>query len=124
MSDAVITFAVDESLKNDFAAAAEAQGRAGAEVLRELMRDFTRRQRAAEYDAWFRREVEKGMAEARAGDMIPHEEVEAESAAWWAEIERQIAERGHVYNPDFDLDPQWYKDHNLNTGPYRGRGSK
>ena len=117
MSEASMTFEVDESLKNDFAAAAEREGRAGAEILRELMRDFTRQHSqttAAEYDAWFRREVQKGMEEARAGDVIPHEDVEAEAAAWWAEIDRQIAERGAVYNPDFDLDPQWYKDNHLN----------
>ena len=117
MNNASMTFEVDESLKNDFAAAAEAQGRAGAEILRELMRDFTRRQRqtsAAEYDAWFRREVQKGLEEARAGDVIPNEDVEAEAVAWEAEIDRQIAERGAVYNPDFDRDPQWYKDNHLN----------
>ena len=117
MNNATMTFDVDESLKNDFVAAAKAQGRAGAEILRELMRDFTRRHgqtTAAEYDAWFRREVRMGLEEAEVGNLIPHSEVEAEAAAWRAEIKRQIAERGHVYDLDFDRDPEWYK------GNYKG----
>ncbi|HET8554379.1 MAG TPA: hypothetical protein VFL78_06095 [Rhodanobacteraceae bacterium] len=35
----------------------------------------------AEYEAWFRREVEAGMAEANAGNLIPAAEVEARFAA-------------------------------------------
>ena len=117
MNSVTMTFEVDESLKNEFTAAAKREGRAPAEILRELMRDFIRRHKkttAAEYDAWFRREVQKGLEEAEAGDVIPHEDVVAESAAWRAEIDRQSAERGHVYNYGFDRDPQWYKDNNLN----------
>ncbi len=35
----------------------------------------------AEYEAWFRREVEAGLAEANAGNLIPADEVETRFAA-------------------------------------------
>lgn len=87
MAEATFTFRVDEALKAEFANAAKACDRTGAQLLRDFMRDFVHQQQeAAEYDTWFRREVQKGIAAANAGDMIPHEEVEAEAAAWRARL--------------------------------------
>ncbi|WP_062612015.1 hypothetical protein [Caballeronia calidae] len=43
-----------------------------------------------EYDAWFRKEVELGLAEADAGNLIPHEQVVREMRE---HIERRRRER-------------------------------
>jgi hypothetical protein len=44
----------------------------------------------AEYEAWFRREVEAGMAEANAGELIPAADVEAEAAEWREATRRRL----------------------------------
>ncbi|PWR21783.1 hypothetical protein [Zavarzinia compransoris] len=94
MSDVTFTFEVDEDLKNEFTAAADATDSDSAQVLRDLMRDFVRRQHeAADYDAWFRAQVQIGLDQARAGDLFSHEEVEAEAAAWRADLERKLGRR-------------------------------
>lgn len=41
-------------------------------------------QEAAEYEAWFQREVQRGINDANAGNVVSNEEVEAEAAAWRA----------------------------------------
>lgn len=77
MSEATFTFRVDEDLKSEFAAAAKARDRSGAQLLRDFMRDFVRREQdAAAHDAWFRQEVERGLRSADAGDLVTAEEVE------------------------------------------------
>jgi predicted transcriptional regulator len=93
MGEATFTFRVDEALKAEFTQAAKESDRTAAEVLRDLMRDYVRgREEREAYDAWFIAEVEKGIVEADAGLLIPHEQVEAESAAWRAEMLRRLAE--------------------------------
>ena len=44
MSEATFTFRVEESLNSAFATAAKAQDRSSAQLLRDFMRDFVRRQ--------------------------------------------------------------------------------
>lgn len=82
MSEATFTFRVEEALKAEFSNAAKARDRTGAQLLRDFMRDFVQQQRqAAEYDAWFRLQVQKGISEADAGEVISHQDVEAKFAA-------------------------------------------
>ena len=82
MGEATFTFRVDESLKNEFTTAAKSWDRSGAQLLRDFMRDFVhQRQEAAEHDAWFRREVQKGLESASAGNLIPAADVKARFAA-------------------------------------------
>ena len=50
-----------------------------------------RQEEAAAHDAWFRHEVQIGIDAANAGEMISAEEVEAEAAAWRAEVRRKLA---------------------------------
>jgi predicted transcriptional regulator len=91
MSEVTFTFRVDEALKSEFASAAKARDRTGAQLLRDFMRDFVRQQQeAAEHDAWFRRQVQIGLDAANAGDLVPAEEVEAEAATWRAETRRKM----------------------------------
>ncbi|MFZ5508133.1 MAG: CopG family ribbon-helix-helix protein [Pseudomonadota bacterium] len=94
MSDATFTFRVEESLKNDFTAAAKSRDRTSAQLLRDFMRDYVRQQQdSAEHDAWFRRQVQAGQDAANAGELLPAEEVEAEATAWRAGTRAQAADR-------------------------------
>ena len=78
MSDATFTFRVEESLKQDFSSFAKTIDRSGAQLLRDFMRDFVKQQQeAASYDAWFQKQVQIGLDEANAGQLIPHEEVKS-----------------------------------------------
>ena len=71
MSEATITFRVDEELKDEFSMAAKARDRTGAQLLRDFMRDFVRQQQdAAAQDALFRRQVQAGLAAAHAGEVF------------------------------------------------------
>jgi predicted transcriptional regulator len=82
MTDATFTFRVDDDLKSQFTNAAKAHDRTGAQLLRDFMRDYVKRQQeAAEDDAWFRRQVQIGIDQANVGQLIPAEEVEAEFTA-------------------------------------------
>ena len=81
MAEATFTFRVDEALKAEFTSAAKARDRTSAQLLRDFMRDFVREQQeTAGYDAWFRDQVQKGIAQANAGEVMPDEEVEARFA--------------------------------------------
>lgn len=91
MSEATFTFRVDDALKSEFAQAAKARDRTGAQLLRDFMRDFVRQQQeAAEHDARLRRQVQMGLDSANAGELLSGEEVEAEAAAWRAEMRRKL----------------------------------
>lgn len=93
MPEATFTFRVDEELKARFSDAAKAHDRTGAQLLRDFMRNYVARQQdAAEYDAWFRRQVQIGLDSANSGDLISAAEVEAEAEAWRRENRRKIAE--------------------------------
>ena len=53
MSEATFTFRVDEVLKNDFATAAKACDRTGAQLLRDFMRSYVQQQeQTAAHDVW------------------------------------------------------------------------
>ena len=92
MGEATFTFRVDEALKAEFAEAAKADDRTAAQLLRDFMRDYVRkREDDAAYDAWFIAEVEAGIAEADAGNLISNEEVKAQTAGWRAELLNKLA---------------------------------
>lgn len=94
MPEATFTFRVDEALKVEFAQAARSKDRTAAQLLRDYMREFVSHQRmVADHDAWFRREVQLGLGEAEAGDVVPAAEVEAEAAAWRDQLRRDLASR-------------------------------
>lgn len=91
MNEATFTFRVDESLKEQFTAAAKSRDRTGAQLLRDFMRDFVREQHeAAEHDIWFRRQVQIGLDSANAGKLTPAAEVEAKFAAKRAATRRRL----------------------------------
>ncbi|PWR20606.1 CopG family ribbon-helix-helix protein [Zavarzinia compransoris] len=91
MREATFTFRVDETLKAEFASAAKARDRSGAQLLRDFMREVVQQQRdAAEHDAWFRRQVQIGLDSANAGNLIPAADVEARFAAKRAATRRRL----------------------------------
>jgi len=80
--EAVFTMKLEPELRAEFMAEAEAAHRPASQVLRELMREFVRRQRETrEYDEFLSRKVDAGRASMRAGRGLSNEEVEAEFAA-------------------------------------------
>ncbi|MBS8271077.1 hypothetical protein DYI26_20520 [Halomonas litopenaei] len=82
MNDATFTFRVDEGLKAEFASAAKAHDRTGAQLLRDFMRNYVaQQQEAQDYDAWLISKVEQSRASAEAGNLIPAADVEARFAA-------------------------------------------
>ncbi len=91
MSQATFTFRVDQELKDDFATIAKSMDRTGAQLLRDFMRDIVNRQEAAqEYDAWFREQVQVGLASANAGNLILNEAVEEQFAARRADTRHRL----------------------------------
>jgi predicted transcriptional regulator len=88
--EAVFTMKLEPELRADFMAEAEAAHRPASQVLRELMRDFIKRQREVrEYDEFLSRKVEAGRASLRAGAGQSNEEVEAKFAARRAVVANQ-----------------------------------
>ncbi len=90
MSETTFTFRVDEALKSEFATAAKARDRTGAQLLRDFMREFVKQQETAEHDAWFRGQVHAGLDSANAGRVVPAAEVEAKFAARRAVTRRRL----------------------------------
>ena len=54
------------------------------------MKECVRQQKAAEHDAWFRRQVQTGLDSANAGRLIPAAEVEARFAEKRAATRRAL----------------------------------
>ena len=82
MGEATFTFRVEEELKSAFGEAAKAHDQTAAQLLRGFMREYVKHRREeAEYDDWFRRQVQAGLKSANAGNLLPAEDVEAEFAA-------------------------------------------
>ena len=94
--EAMFTLKLEPELRDQFMAAAEAVHRPASQLVREFMRDFVERQRAArEHDAWFRAGVEQAVREADdpAVKRIPHEEVTAGWRRQRAELAKRAGER-------------------------------
>ncbi len=92
MTEATFTFRVEESLKQEFSSFAKDIDRSGAQLLRDFMRDFVKQQQeAASYDAWFQKQVEIGLDEANAGQLVSQEEVKSRFEAKRASLLAKLA---------------------------------
>ena len=88
--EAVFTMKLEPELRDEFMAEAEAAHRPASQVVRELMREFVRRQREErEYHTFIERKVERARSSMHAGDGRFNEEVEADFAARRAEAARE-----------------------------------
>ncbi|MDF7680994.1 antitoxin of toxin-antitoxin stability system [Enterobacteriaceae bacterium ESL0689] len=75
--EAVFTMKLESSLREGFIAAAKASHRPASQVMRELMREYIRRQSDAQaYDAYVAQKVEKGRQSVRSGEGTDNDEVE------------------------------------------------
>jgi predicted transcriptional regulator len=80
--EAVFTMKLEPELRADFMAEAEAAHRPASQVLRELMRDFIKRQREErEYEEFLSRKVDASRVSMRAGVSYSNDEVELMFAA-------------------------------------------
>jgi hypothetical protein len=80
--DAVFTMKLEPELRDAFIAEAEAVHRPASQLVRELMREFVERQRAArEYQTFLGHKVELARLSVQAGRGRSDEEIEAEFAA-------------------------------------------
>ena len=83
---------MDESLKQEFSNFAKDIDRSGAQLLRDFMRDFVKQQQeAASYDAWYQKQVQIGLDEANAGQLVPQEEVKSRFEAKRASLLAKLA---------------------------------
>ncbi len=77
---AVFTVKLEAELRDAFTDEAAAMHRPASQLVREFMREFVQRQRAArEHDAWFRARVQEALEDTRPG--IPHDAVMDETRA-------------------------------------------
>jgi len=82
MPKATFTFRVDDGLKTQFADAAKAHDRSGAQLLRDFMREYVRRRGEMTADeAWFRGRVRTSVEPADRGDAVSAEEVKGDTSA-------------------------------------------
>jgi predicted transcriptional regulator len=80
--EAVFTLKLEAELRDAFMAEAEAAHRPASQLVRELMRDFIRRQQdERDYDAFLKGKVEVARASMRVGEGQTNDEVEAIFAA-------------------------------------------
>ena len=88
--EAVFTMKLEPELRADFMAEAQAAHRPASQVLRQLMREFVRRQREERgYVEFLGRKVDAGRASMRAGVGQANDEVEAIFAARRAVVANQ-----------------------------------
>lgn len=87
--EAVFTMKLESELREEFMAEAAASHRPASQIVREMMREFVLRQRAArEYDEFLRAKVDAARLSMRAGQGDSNEAVEARFAARRAELAR------------------------------------
>ena len=92
MHEVTFTLSVDVDLKENFTTAAREAGCDAAQVIKDFMADYVNRQHGddAVYQDWLRGDVQVGLDEDAAGDVISNEEVEAESIEWRAQLRKKL----------------------------------
>ena len=89
--EAVFTMKLEQELRDEFLAEAEAAHRPASQIVRELMREFVQRQREARaYDSFLRKKVEAARSSVRAGRGRSNDEVEAGFATRRTELRRKL----------------------------------
>lgn len=77
MGKTTITLRIEDELESAFQSVATEEQMSSADLLARLMRDYVAQHRGGtDYDQWFRREAEAGLASAREGRLIGADEVE------------------------------------------------
>ncbi|PWC20833.1 hypothetical protein DDT52_09005 [Brenneria roseae subsp. roseae] len=89
MTQVTLNLRIDAELKADFLEAAKAMDRNGSQLIRDFMRETVQRQ----HDAWFREQVQAGIAQANRGEVLSGESVEASATAWREQATKKLADR-------------------------------
>lgn len=89
MTQVTLNLRIDAELKADFLEAAKAMDRNGSQLIRDFMRETVQRQ----HDAWFREQVQAGIAQANRGEVLSGESVEASAVAWREQATKKLADR-------------------------------
>ena len=80
--DAVFTLKLETQLRDAFLAEAQAADRPASQIVRDMMRDYVRRQRdARDHDAFVRAKIAAGRRDRDAGLTASNDELEAEFSA-------------------------------------------
>jgi hypothetical protein len=87
LKEAVFTMKLEPELQAEFIAEVQAADRPASQIMRELMRDYVRRQHEArEYELFLRKKVDAARMSVEAGAGRSNEEVESEFAARRAQV--------------------------------------
>ncbi|PWC12707.1 hypothetical protein B4923_09225 [Brenneria roseae subsp. americana] len=89
MTQVTLNLRIDAELKADFLEAAKAMDRNGSQLIRDFMRETVQRQ----HDAWFREQVQAGIAQANRGEVLSGESVEASAVAWREQATKRLADK-------------------------------
>jgi len=89
MTQATLNLRIDAELKADFLDAAKAMDRNGSQLIRDFMRETVQHQ----HDAWFRNQVEAGIAQAERGEVLTGESVEETAAAWRKQAMMKLSDK-------------------------------
>ena len=77
MPESTFTIKVDDSLKEVFTEAARVNDRTGAQLVRDFMRGYVQEARErADYEEWFKAQVEAGMRDIQEGRVFSAAEVD------------------------------------------------
>ncbi len=88
---AIFTMKLEPELRDAFMAEAKADHRPASQVMRELMREYIKRQKEArEYEEFLRRKVDAGRASMLSGQGVANDDVEAAFAARRAEVLKNV----------------------------------
>lgn len=89
--EAIFTLTLEQELRDEFVAAAEASDQSPTEILQDMMQDFILQQKMApDYLAFMQKKVAIARSELAAGKGIPGEEVEQRFAAMRAAAAAKI----------------------------------
>ncbi|MCU5771745.1 hypothetical protein N5923_08775 [Erwiniaceae bacterium BAC15a-03b] len=87
MTLTTLNLQIDTELKAAVTETAKAMDRNGPQLIRDFMRETVQRQ----HDAWFREQVQAGIAQADRGEVLSDEFVEASAAAWRKQVTKKLA---------------------------------
>lgn len=89
--EAIFTLTLEQELRDEFVAAAEASDRSPAEILQDMMQDFILQQKMSpDYVAFMQEKVAVARSELAAGKGIPGKDVEQRFAAMRAAAAAKI----------------------------------
>jgi predicted transcriptional regulator len=95
--ESVFTMKLEPELRAAFMAEAEASHRPASQIMRELMRDFVKRQRESrEYDEFLRGKVADAREQVRTGDYLSATDIEARFAERRAQLQASLGSGSNI----------------------------